>query len=61
MLERATQIDPRNAAAFADLATVLARQGLKLRAQKAVEAARRLAPRDARIARLATELGLGPA
>jgi curved DNA-binding protein CbpA len=59
VLERATQLDPRNPAAFADLAIVLARQGMKLRAQKAVEAALRLAPRDARLARLAAELGLG--
>ena len=59
-LERATQLEPRNAAAFADLAVVLARQGLKLRAQKALETALRLAPRDARLARLAAELGLGP-
>ena len=58
-LERATQLDPRNASAFADLAVVLARQGLRLRAQKALEAARRIAPRDPRIARLAAELGLG--
>ncbi len=61
VLERATQLAPQSAAAFADLAAVLARQGLKLRAQKAVEVARRLAPRDARIARLAAELGLGQA
>jgi len=59
-LERATQLEPRNAAAFADLAVVLARQGLKLRAQKALETALRLSPRDARLARLAAELGLGP-
>lgn len=58
-LEKATQLEPRNAAAFADLATVLARQGLRLRAQKAIEAALRLAPRDPRLARLAAELGLG--
>jgi len=56
-LERATQLAPTNAAAFADLAAVLARQGLRLRAQKAIEAAQRLAPRDSRIARLAAELG----
>jgi curved DNA-binding protein CbpA len=56
-LERATQLEPRNAQAFADLAAVLARQGLKLRAQKAVETALRLAPRDPKIARLAAELG----
>jgi curved DNA-binding protein CbpA len=58
-LERATQLDPRNASAFADLAVVLARQGLRLRAQKALDAALRMAPRDPRIARLAAELGLG--
>jgi Flp pilus assembly protein TadD len=58
-LERATQLEPRSAAAFADLAAVLARQGLRLRAQKAMETALRLAPRDARLARLAAELGLG--
>jgi curved DNA-binding protein CbpA len=58
-LERATQLAPQSAQAFADLATVLARQGLRLRAQKAMETALRLAPRDPRIARLAAELGLG--
>lgn len=58
-LERATQLAPRSAQAFADLATVLARQGLRRRAQKALESALRLAPRDPRIARLAAELGLG--
>ncbi len=58
-LERATQLAPQNAAAFAELAAVLARQGMKLRAQKALEVALRLAPRDARITRLANELGLG--
>ena len=59
VLEKATQLAPANAATFAELAVVLARQGLRLRAQKALETAQRLAPRDARIARLASELGLG--
>jgi curved DNA-binding protein CbpA len=59
VLEKATQLDPRNPAAFADLAAVLARQGMRIRAQKAMEAALRLSPRDARLARLAAELGLG--
>ena len=59
VLERVTQVAPNSAAAFAELAAVLARQGLKLRAQKAVEAALRIAPRDARINRLAAELGMG--
>jgi curved DNA-binding protein CbpA len=58
-LEKATQLDPRDPSAFAELAVVLARQGLRLRAQKALEAALRLAPRDPRLARLAAELGLG--
>jgi curved DNA-binding protein CbpA len=58
-LEKATQLDPRNASAFAELAVVLARQGLRLRAQKAVEAALRIAPRDPKLARLAAELGRG--
>jgi curved DNA-binding protein CbpA len=57
-LEKATQLAPGQVAAFVDLAAVLARAGLRLRAQKALEAARRLAPRDARVARLASELGL---
>jgi len=57
VLERATQLAPSSASAFAELATVLARQGLRLRAQKAIETAQRLAPRDARVARLAAELG----
>jgi curved DNA-binding protein CbpA len=58
VLERVTQLAPQSAAAFAELAAVLARQGLKIRAQKAVEAALRLAPRDARLNRLAAELGM---
>jgi len=58
-LEKATQLAPRSASAFADLAAVLARQGLRLRAQKAMDTALRLAPHDGRLARLAAELGLG--
>jgi curved DNA-binding protein CbpA len=59
VLEKATQLAPRSASAFADLAAVLARQGMRLRAQKAMDMALRLAPRDARLARLAASLGLG--
>src|SRR5574340_452335 len=40
-LERATQLAPSNAAAYLDLAAILSRQGMKLRAQKALESARR--------------------
>jgi tetratricopeptide (TPR) repeat protein len=58
VLERVAQLAPQNAAALVELASVLARQGLKLRAQKTVEAALRLAPRDARLAKLAAELGV---
>jgi Flp pilus assembly protein TadD len=58
-LEKAIQLAPKAAGPYADLAVVLARQGLRLRAQKALETAVRLAPRDARIARIAAELGLG--
>jgi curved DNA-binding protein CbpA len=57
-LECATRLRPSDAAAHAELAAVLARQGLRLRAQKAIEAAQRLAPGDPRIQRLAAELGL---
>jgi len=56
VLERATQLGPNSSGAFADLATALARQGLHLRARKALETAQRLAPGDPRIARLAEEL-----
>ncbi len=57
VLERATQLDAKNAVAFAGLAEALASQGLHLRAQRVVETARRLAPGDPRIAKLAQELG----
>ena len=43
---------------LADLAALLAAQGLRLRAQKALAAAQRLAPGEPRLARLASELGL---
>jgi curved DNA-binding protein CbpA len=55
-LERATQLAPTNAGAFADLAVVLVRQGLRLRAQKAIETAQKLAPRDPRVLRVAAEI-----
>jgi curved DNA-binding protein CbpA len=56
-LERATQLDPKNAAAYADLAILQHRQGLHLRAQRSLEAARRLAPSHPRVAAAASELG----
>lgn len=57
-LERATQIDARDVAALLDLAALLGAQGLRLRAQKVVAAAQRLAPHEPRVTRLAAELGL---
>ncbi len=57
-LESATRLRPNDAVAHAELAAVLARQGLRLRAQKALETALRLAPGDQRFQRLAAELGL---
>jgi curved DNA-binding protein CbpA len=58
VLEKASQVFPQNAAVWYELAVLYQGQGLKLRAQKAVESAQRLAPRDARIARLAADLGV---
>jgi curved DNA-binding protein CbpA len=57
-LEKATHLAPSHGAYFADLAILFNNQGLRLRAQKALETAQRLAPRDPRVARLAAELGL---
>lgn len=58
VLEKASHLFPSNAMVWADLAVLYQGQGLKLRAQKAIESAQRLAPRDARIARLAGDLGV---
>jgi curved DNA-binding protein CbpA len=58
VLEKASQAFPQNAAVWYELAVLYQGQGLKLRAQKAAESAQRLAPRDARISRLAAELGV---
>lgn len=57
-VERATQLSPSNATFFADLAALLHHQGLTLRAQKSAETALRLAPRDPRVRKIASELGL---
>jgi len=58
-LEKAIQLEPRNAAFLADLALLFHKQGLSLRAQKAAEQARRLAPKDAQIQKVAALVGLG--
>jgi curved DNA-binding protein CbpA len=56
-LDQATKLAPENAAAFADLAILLHRQGLSLRARRSLETARRLAPGHPRVAAASSELG----
>ncbi len=56
-LEKASQLEPSNGGHFADLGLLFHSQGLRLRAQKALETAQRLAPRDPRVAKLLAELG----
>jgi curved DNA-binding protein CbpA len=58
-LDRATKLAPRDAAALADLAILLHRQGLSLRARRSLEAARRVAPGHPRVTAAVSELG-GP-
>jgi len=58
VLEKAAQSVRGNASLWADIAALYQSQGLKLRAQKAIETALRINPRDARVARLAAELGV---
>ena len=58
VLEKASQAFAQNPMVWYELALLYQGQGLKLRAQKAVESAQRLAPRDSRISRLAAELGV---
>jgi curved DNA-binding protein CbpA len=57
VLERATQLAPQDASLFLDLALVLNRQGLKVRARRMLETAQRLAPGHPRVARAASEIG----
>src|SRR5438093_5956924 len=58
-VEKATQLDPKNAAYQVELAEMLLGQGLKLRARHPAEVAARLAPHDPRVQKLAAEVGLG--
>ncbi len=53
--EEALRLDPRQAAACAELARLYLARGLKLRARKLVEAGLRHAPRDATLQALAAE------
>lgn len=57
VLERATQLAPKDASALADLAILQHRQGLRLRAQRSLEAAQRLAAAHPRVVAAASELG----
>ena len=56
-LDRATKLAPKDAAVLADLAILLHRQGLSLRAQRSLEAAKRLAPGHSRVTAAASEIG----
>lgn len=58
-IEAAIRLAPREAAYHGDLAVLFHSQGMTLRAQKAAEAALRLAPNDRRIQKIAAEVGLG--
>ena len=58
VLDRAARSAPQNARIQAELARALAGQGLRLRANRAAEAAFRLAPNDAQVKRVMNELGL---
>jgi curved DNA-binding protein CbpA len=60
VLEKAASLEPRNALIQAELARILHRQGLRIRAQRAAESALRLAPRDSDVARVLAGLGLLP-
>lgn len=59
-VETAIRLAPQQPAYHIELARLLDRQGLKLRARKAAEAALRLAPDDPAVIVAATELGAGP-
>ena len=58
-LDRAAKLAPRDAAILADLAILLHRQGLSLRAQRSLDAAKRLGPGHPRVTAAASEIG-GP-
>jgi curved DNA-binding protein CbpA len=60
-LERAAQLSPQTAALFVDLAILFLKQGMRLRAQKAVEQALRLAPRDPQVQKVSALLKQGQA
>lgn len=53
-LEKATKLAPRDASLFVDLALLLNGQGLKVRARRVLENAKRLAPGHSRVIRAAS-------
>jgi len=57
VLEKATQLDPRDASLFVDLALLLHRQGLRVRALRVLDTAKKLAPGSPRVTRAAAEIG----
>jgi len=57
VLEKATQLDPKNVGLVVDLALLLNEQGLRVRARRVLEKAQRLAPSNARVVRAAGEIG----
>ncbi|HVQ31073.1 MAG TPA: DnaJ domain-containing protein [Vicinamibacteria bacterium] len=57
--ERAIQLSPKTAGFHADLALLLLKQGMKLRAQKAAEQALRLSPRDPQVQKIVALVNQG--
>jgi curved DNA-binding protein CbpA len=57
--ERAIQLSPQTAGFHADLALLLLKQGMKLRAQKAAEQALRLSPRDPQVLKIVALVNQG--
>jgi curved DNA-binding protein CbpA len=57
--ERAIRLQPQAVALYLELANLLLRLGLRLRAKKLAEAALRLAPKDPHVQSLAADLGVG--
>lgn len=57
VLEKATQLAPQDATLFIDLALLLHRQGLRVRALRVLDTAKKLAPGSPRVTRAAAEIG----
>jgi len=57
VLEKATQLDPKDASLFIDLALLLHREGLRVRALRFLDTAKKLAPGSPRVTRAAAEIG----